>query len=193
MTETRQPQDSLDSEALAGLFRRASRLMARMYHRQDHAHHAQHRVLSILTDQGPTPQGELLEMLDVRSSSLSEVLRKLELGGLVERTRSEQDKRSFVVAATRQAHALTSDTDGDSRSADLLFACLDDAERLQLRGILEKIVSSLKDSPLCQGPDHTDHRHGKGRRGFGPGGGKGRGSDGRGREGFKGRGRREDG
>ena len=66
-------------------FARASRMMARSFHRRAHAHHAQEHVLSIIREQGPMKQSALLELLDVRSSSLSEVLGKLERNGLIER------------------------------------------------------------------------------------------------------------
>lgn len=169
-TNTTQPRSSRD---LAALFLHATRLMARAYHRRDHAHHAQSRVLAILRERGPIPQSELLEILDVRSSSLSEILGKLERHGLIARSRNEEDKRGFVITATEQAEARPGDRRGEG--ADALFACLDDTERTQLGDILEKLVAALKDDPLCREPghgprgcghrghDHGWHRHFHGR------------------------------
>ncbi|WP_207263992.1 MarR family transcriptional regulator [Desulfovibrio sp. Huiquan2017] len=169
---------------LAGLFRLASRLMARASHRRDHAHHAQYQVLSILLENGPMPQGELLEILDVRSSSLSELLRKLEDRGLILRERNEADRRSFIISPTDAARALAPADNG--ADADSPFDRLDEDERGQLRTILGKLVASLREDPMTGGPG--------GGRGFGPGGcggpgggrGKGRGPGngfGRGRRG----------
>ena len=155
---------------LADLFRRASRTMARMYHRRDHAHHAQDHVLSILRERGPMNQGELLALLDVRSSSMSEILRKLEDNGLITRQRDERDRRSFIVSPTEQARARHTDRDSGRESADSLFACLDHEERTRLQQILEKLIASLtSDMGEC---GRSCGRRGKGR-GMGSGNGQG--------------------
>ena len=141
---------SYGNEDLALLFRRASRMMARSFHRRAHAHHAQEHVLSIIREQGPMKQSALLELLDVRSSSLSEVLGKLERNGLIERRRDEKDKRSFVIRAIQNAvPAAVMQDDGVRESADALFDCLEEAERSQLGTLLEKIIDSLKHDRLC--------------------------------------------
>ncbi|BCS87761.1 MarR family winged helix-turn-helix transcriptional regulator [Pseudodesulfovibrio sediminis] len=183
MTETNK-NDRIDPVELAGLFRRASRTMARLYHRRDSAHHAQDHVLSIIKERGPINQGVLLEILDVRSSSLSEIIRKLERNGLVTRNRDERDRRSFVVSATEKAGALNTDLDNMRESADRLFTCLNAEEQTQLHAILEKIIQSLADDPLsqpggrCCNQNRRSQRKGKGGgmggRGFGRGGGRGR-------------------
>ncbi len=181
-----------DNEALALLFRRASRMMARTCHRGAHAHHAQERVLSIIREDGPMKQSDLLEILDVRSSSLSEILRKLERNGWIERKRNEQDKRSFVISAVQGATGTPSGRRGGHReSADALFDCLDETERHQLGGLLRKIIGSLENQCLCRDENDGrcafgmhDHRrkdqHGRdfggwfsGRRKFGSPGGRG--------------------
>lgn len=141
---------SYDNEDLVFLFRRASRMMARKYHRRAHSHHAQEHVLSIIRERGPIKQGDLLELLDVRSSSLSEVLGKLERNGLIERKRNEKDKRSFVISATNEATVPGTMPQGGGESTGTLFACLDDGERRQLGGILEKIIGSFQNDRLCR-------------------------------------------
>lgn len=57
-------------------------------------------VLKTLLLQGEMTQRELLELLHTSSASLSEVLGKLEREGLVERGRSEADKRRLEVSLT---------------------------------------------------------------------------------------------
>lgn len=198
MTDTSN-QTSFDDESLAVLFRRTSRLLARAYHRRDRPHHAQARVLSIVAERGSMPQRELLELLDVRSSSLSEVLAKLERSGLIKRERDPEDRRGFVVTAVTDAAPFTKgDEDADLDGADDLFACLDDLERGQLRSILRKLAAALHDDDARPGPRLG--RGGRGRDGRGPGGGRGggrgegrkssQGGRGMGRGGGKGRGRR---
>ncbi|MEZ7198152.1 MarR family winged helix-turn-helix transcriptional regulator [Pseudodesulfovibrio karagichevae] len=172
------PANPATNAELAGLFRLASRLMARAYHRRDSAHHAQHRVLSLLLENGPMPQGELLEILDVRSSSLSELLRKLEDRGLILRERNPEDRRGFIISPTDQARELAPGN-GGSPGVDSQFDRLDEAEREQLRAILGKLIASLREDPMIEGPGH----------GFGPGGPGGRGNGfGKGRGGSGGRG-----
>jgi len=180
------PANPANNAELAGLFRLASRLMARASHRRDSAHHAQHLVLSILLENGPMPQGELLEILDVRSSSLSELLRKLEDRGLVLRERNPEDRRGFIISPTDQARALVP-ANGDA-DPDNLFDCLDQTEREQLRTFLGKIVASLREDPMTGGPGRGFGRGGRGGKGNGPGG-----PDGRGQGPGKGRGGRGNG
>lgn len=140
-----------DGPALVGLFRQASRLMARAYHRRDHAQHAQELILSILRRHGPMNQRDLLDILDVRSASLSEVLGKLERGDLIARQRDDQDKRGYVISLTEQGSTRSSDVeDIRTESADALFAGLDDGERETLGRLLAKIVASLADDPQNQ-------------------------------------------
>lgn len=106
-------------------------------------------------------QGELLEMLDVRSSSLSEVLAKLERGGHIVRSRDARDRRGFVVAAAAQeAGAMP-----DGEDAAYLFACLDVQEREGLEAILRKLIASLEADPACRDEPAGMHGHGLGRHG----------------------------
>lgn len=160
-----------DDDSLAGKFRYASRLMARAHHRDDHAHHAQHRVLSIIMERDTIPQGELLEILDVRSSSLSEILRKLERRELITRQRSEKDKRSFEVSVTPKAKTMFADREENESEGDQLFDCLDETEQEQLKNILEKLIGSHgdEDSHRCRGCRDEGQGRGKGRRGRGRG------------------------
>lgn len=145
---------------LGMLFHRAARLLARAYHRRDHAHHAQEHVLGIVRERGSITQAELLEILDVRSSSLSEVLAKLERAGLITRERNEADRRGFVISPTDKAAGQEGEQ-GGMAGVSPLFACLDDAERAQLAGLLRKLTANLEDDPLCHGECHG-HGHGPG-------------------------------
>ncbi|KAB1443193.1 MarR family winged helix-turn-helix transcriptional regulator [Pseudodesulfovibrio senegalensis] len=179
-----------DSQELVSLFRHASRLMARADHAcprdgrgwrgrgAPQAHHAQGRVLAIIHDKGPISQGELLEMLDIRSSSLSELLGKLQSKGLIERERNEADRRSFTIRATALADELMQaqgDADGDV--SRLMFSLLDPEEREILHGLLLKVVRSMQGSLDCRGVGpqgrgpgrRNDRENGPRRRGSGPG------------------------
>ncbi|MDR2604283.1 MAG: MarR family transcriptional regulator [Desulfovibrio sp.] len=137
-------ESAVTSETLVMLFRRAAHSMTRSYHRHGHSHHAQAHVLSILRERSPINQYALMEMLNVRSASLSEILAKLERNGFIHRRRDEQDKRSVIVTVTEQGDAAMAEYQkGLSKSADALFASLSADERRQLADILNKIINSL--------------------------------------------------
>jgi len=131
------------NEELARLFHRASKMMARSYHRHSHAHHAQARVYDIIRQKGSMSQAELLQMLDVRSSSLSEVLGKLEQGGLITREKNENDKRSYILSVKEGAIPPFGDHEQCSaKGANALFSCLDEQERNLLGSLLRKIIQA---------------------------------------------------
>lgn len=149
-------------ETLAALFRHAFRLMGRAHHRHDHSRHAQDLVLSLVARGGSMTQRELLELLDVRSASLSEVLAKLERQGLVTRERDPADRRGYVVFVTQQGRVQAEEQHESRREgASPLFACLDQTERETLVGLLRKLIANLEESA----PDGSDdtNRFGRGR------------------------------
>ena len=169
MTAPNSPPSPVNSAQLLDLFRRASRLMARVYHQGAHAHHAQGHVLALIRAHSPVKQRELLELLDVRSSSLSEVLAKLERNGLIIRQRDEADKRGFVISARKEAASpLLDQQDGYNESTEALFAVLDDRERRQLWELLDKIIQSMEDTPAYR--PTLSKRPKRGRYGGGRGG-----------------------
>jgi len=132
------------NEELARLFHRASKMMARSYHRHSHAQHAQARVYDIIRQNGAMSQAELLQMLDVRSSSLSEILGKLEQGGLISREKNENDKRSYILSVKEGVIPPFGDHDQYSaKGADALFSCLEEQERNLLGSLLRKIIQSV--------------------------------------------------
>lgn len=181
-----------DGVELAELFHRVARLMARRGCGGPHGRHAQARVLRLLRERGPMRQGELLEMLDVRSASLSELLAKLERNGRIARERDDRDRRGFVVrvidnpAETGGFDAPGEpDESNESNESGMVaggsedpgcssFAGLDEDERAQLRGLLLKLAATLEADPLRAGPrGGHGRRHGDGPRGLGPGRGHG--------------------
>jgi len=150
----------IGNEELAGLFHRAAKMMARSYHRHSHAHHAQARVYEIIRQHGVMSQAELQQMLDVRSSSLSEVLGKLEQYGLITRERNINDKRSFVISVKKGAHPpFAAPAEKGGTGVEALFSCLEEQERNQLGRLLQKIIGSAagdEDGGTCK---KRTHRH----------------------------------
>jgi DNA-binding MarR family transcriptional regulator len=137
---------SVTNETLAALFHRAVKLMVRMHHHQGHAGHAQAHILAMLKAHGSINQRELLEMHNVRSTSLSELLGKLENRGFITRARDEQDKRNFIITATEQGKAATEvHEDARQKNADALFASLSDEDRQKLGELLGKLVNAWEE------------------------------------------------
>jgi DNA-binding MarR family transcriptional regulator len=155
-------ETTMSGEALVGLFRRALKAMSRAHHNRGNTQHAQAKVLAILKEREPMSQRDLMEMLNVRSASLSEILAKLERNDLITRERSDQDKRNFIISVTEQGRVMAEEHKKEHlKNAEAIFAPLSEVERRQLGGLLEKIITSLeKDAP-----DHdAEHEHGFGHR-----------------------------
>ena len=151
-------------ESLSSLFHKTVQCMRRSHHFHGHAEHAQMRVLVILYHKGQTTQRELQQFLDIRSTSLSEILKKLENRGLIARNQNENDKRSVIVSLTDQGLAkANSVATSRHQTIDALFAPLSAMECAQLASILRKVIESYEmhaaDSPLrhCHGGDCCMH------------------------------------
>jgi MarR family transcriptional regulator, organic hydroperoxide resistance regulator len=104
------PAVSAEREAaiaeLGGAFRRAFRslrsLRGRDTHRGDEVGHAQFELLIELYANGPMSAGELAEAVEASAATVSGMLDGLTDAELVERTRSDSDRRIVVVKLTRR-------------------------------------------------------------------------------------------
>lgn len=171
---------------------RMGRLMHRYHMVNAHRHGAvgdptrgQGRVLALLAVKPETTQRELSYLLDMRQQSLSELLAKLEEKGFITREKSEEDGRVTVVKLTEAGAEAAPSPDEMDRRSDALD-CLDDDERTELEGLVDKVVASLEEKLVELGDDpyaphrphgrHGDHEgrgchggHGpRGRRGWNP-------------------------
>ena len=108
--ETPPPVVSAEREAavteLGAAFRRAFRslrsLRGRDTHRGDEIGHAQFELLIELCVRGPLHAGELAEVVGASAATVSGMLDNLCAADLVERSRSESDRRLVVVKLTRR-------------------------------------------------------------------------------------------
>lgn len=66
----------------------------------------QYLVMVLLWEQGPCRVGAIGDRLALASSTLSPLVKRLEIMGLVTRTRDVRDERSVVVGLTEQGRAL---------------------------------------------------------------------------------------
>ncbi|WP_318765277.1 MarR family winged helix-turn-helix transcriptional regulator [Lactiplantibacillus carotarum] len=133
----------------------------------------QMRLLQLLVD---SPAGltnaEIAEILDIRPSSVSATLSRLEDAGLIVREASSQDKRVVIVRLSDKGVKMAGHRDqGVSDLADQLFGCLSDDEQAELQRLLAKLSDNAADLDV-QDLMHFGHEHGWPQR---PGWGHGRG------------------
>ena len=130
--------------------------------------HGGNRLMRVLAENGPAGARELAERLDIRPSSLSELLGRLEGRGLIARDRDETDSRVVMVSLTEEGRAEYERSAEAVRAARAAFAsCLDDEERGAFCAIARKLSEHLESLPQdesergCDGHDR-DSRHGRG-------------------------------
>ena len=88
--------------AFRSAFRSLRSLRGRDTHRGDEIGHAQYELLAELCVRGPLQAGELAEAVEASAATVSGMLDGLSEAELVERTRSESDRRIVVVKLTRR-------------------------------------------------------------------------------------------
>lgn len=104
-------------------------------------------VLRVLAENDGLAQSELAEELDIRPSSLGELVMKLEENGLVERRRNEDNKRVINVFLTEKGRMAEQESVNPRRqAADSWCAGLNDAEKEQLSELLQKLNASMEDA-----------------------------------------------
>lgn len=134
------------------------------------------RLLSILKENTSLSSRELAELLDIRPSSLTELLTKLEQEQLVARTPDENDRRIIRVSLTEKGAEREAQITAE-RDAHLekFSACFTDEEAAQFCELCDKLAAHLETvsggdcSPDGKGdfppppPHHCHgHRHGCG-------------------------------
>jgi DNA-binding MarR family transcriptional regulator len=123
---------------------------------------SQKRVLIVLSETGTITQRELTARLGIQPGSASEVIAKLESAGLVERTASEEDRRtaniSLTEAGLRQAENALEQR---KRRHEEMFSILSEEEKERLLALLEKINSDWdrRYQAVCEHHGHRHHDH----------------------------------
>lgn len=98
----------LDNQLCFALYGAANR-MTRLYRPMLDAlglTYPQYLAMLVLWEASPRTVGALGDALDLDSSTLTPLLKRLEAGGLVERTRDPEDERRVIVALTDKGRAL---------------------------------------------------------------------------------------
>jgi len=107
----------------------------------------QQRVLAILKLEDSLTQNYLAEVLDLRPSSIAELMKKMENNGDIVRKEDEQDKRSKHIYLT-DAGREKADANASLKNEDYsetFFAGLSDDEKKQFSDYLQKISDGWDD------------------------------------------------
>ena len=152
--------------------------LSRKMHRMDHwsghrgtaehraLHHSQHHLLELVSNYDGTMQQDLAEKMDIRPSSMTELLGKLEQAGYIARKKDGDDQRIMRVFITEkgQQHVEKS----QKAAAELtmnLFDCLTDGEQAHLLALVQKVSANIDRKvessalPMCH---HQMKHHGHG-------------------------------
>lgn len=108
----------------------------------------QHILTTLLVrgSDGELTQRELLETSDVSSAALSEVLGKLEAEGLVERTRSAEDRRQLEVRLTPEGAYKARELEGRKNEFESdAMSVLTNEEKIQLLRMLDRMAAHWQD------------------------------------------------
>ena len=103
------------------------------------------RVLQRLTQEAHLTNSDIVEELDIRPSSASALVAKLEGAGLVNRQPSPDDKRVTLISLTDAGRKfLATAHKAKDELSESLFTTLSDSEQAQLRDILQKLLQDLE-------------------------------------------------
>lgn len=133
-------KESRDAELLGRLLR-----TGRTLHNKVHGD-GQEKAVWLLYAKGDMTQRELLNFFKVKSASLSELLQKIEAKGLIEREKSEEDKRNVNIKLTKSGYELA-EIIGKQREeqAAKIFAILSEEEKGNLRKTIDKLLPYWED------------------------------------------------
>ena len=103
------------------------------------------RLISVLNKAGSMTTGELAEALDLRPSSLSELLGKLEKKDLILRTQDENDKRVYRISLTDNAKLLEEKIAAERDAHMAVYsACFTEEEAATFCALCEKLSKHLE-------------------------------------------------
>lgn len=112
-----------------------------LYHRRG-GKRGQLKVLKLLKKRGSITQKELLEVLTLKSGSVSETVKKLENQGFIIKEKDESDRRKINITITDTGMKyLEENMKINSEQEKILFTSLSEKEQEDLKRILEKLFS----------------------------------------------------
>ncbi|MBQ1506356.1 MAG: MarR family transcriptional regulator [Erysipelotrichales bacterium] len=124
------------------------------------AHHrfgmTQDRILRDLAEHPDRTQKDLMENLRVRPGSVSEILKKMEEKGLIERSREEEDHRMALITLTDEGRKALEGMSKEEPEEDL-FVALSDEEKETMKNLLKKVLKDWESKrPRLQKPEDAE-------------------------------------
>jgi len=140
------PADSIQDNDIL-LMRRMRRCGHLLYHKYN-LNFSQNRILLLLSRNGPMTQRALQDEMGIQPGSLSEILSKIEQASLVEKKRSESDKRVWEIHLTDAGRESAAQFETHRReTAHFLFEPLDEAQKETLSTLLDTLLEHWKNPP----------------------------------------------
>lgn len=157
-----------DSQALLTLFGRLFQQRAfvasavrstRMNEHDPERNSNQLRLLQLLTQHDHLTNSDIVEDLDIRPSSVSALVTKLEGAGMIERQASPDDKRVALISLTEKGRQfLETAHKAKDELSETLFTTLSSDEQAQLRDLLQKLLKDLEAKQPADWDHAADYR-----------------------------------
>lgn len=143
---------------------RLSRQMHRFSHRAEHKRSlffGQSKLLQLIAKNEGTIQRDLAEQMDMRPSSMTEALGRLEQLNLILRKRDEKDQRSMHIYLTNKGReivedAVRSEEEFMKKFTDIVFKEISEEEIEKMLAITSKLCKSLDTLDLKESKDWSD-------------------------------------
>ena len=111
-----------------------------LYHRRG-GKRGQARILKLLIENGEMSQRSIQDILDIKSGSLSELVRKMEAENLISREKDEADRRNITIKITPKGIERAEENSQILKKQEqVMFNSLNDEEQEQLYTLLKKLI-----------------------------------------------------
>lgn len=115
-----------------------------LYHRRG-GKRGQLKTLRLIAQKGAITQKELLEILTLKSGSVSEMVKKLEGQGFITKERDAADRRKINIAITDKGRSFIEEqSEINEEQEKVLFTSLSISEQQELERLLEKLFEDWK-------------------------------------------------
>ena len=143
---------------------RLGRQMHRFSHKADHKHglfHMQSKLLQLIAKNEGVIQRDLAKKMDMRPSSMTEALGRLEQLNLILRKRDEKDQRSMHIYLTDKGREIVEDTvrseeEFMKKFTDIVFREISEEEIEEMLAITSKLCNSLDTLDLKESKDCSE-------------------------------------
>lgn len=106
---------------------------------------AQGRILYVLWQQDGITISQLSAQTSLANTTLTSMLDRMEVGGLIRREPSPRDRRALLICLTEKARGLQADYDRISQQMNQrYYQGFTEAEVRQLEGYLQRILDNLE-------------------------------------------------